>query len=298
MVALSRKQAIRQAQYFGSKNIYGSNEKAVTLQGFGMVPMGGNLYTFDIYNPDTEGEGLTITGTGILSKLKKLADPLLKKGKEIAVKELQKGVEKGKKKLIETAKEKAKDISNPSLKKLAETGIMAGDKALEQALKGTKDLSKYTDIFKEGAKEAVPDFVDYGSSKAQKGLTKILGGEDEADDWGFDELGSGFSSGEMKMLKKMKLKNKMKQLQSGKGMKGISQKDLKKIQKMMLKKKLKNMQRGTGMKGTPALRTEAPPSYNTLNYTEARPQLRILKDVIRSKPITEPITRGSGLYTY
>lgn len=270
MVALSRKELARQNVYFGTRNIKGSKEKIVNMQGFGLIPLGKGMYTFGEYAPVGQGamvfgSGMALVGTGVFQKIKKIAHPLLKKGREELFKQLQKGAKKGKEKLIEEAKRRSENIKNPQLQKLAQQGIKVGDVALEEALKGNKELSKYKDILKSGLEESKPTLVELGKEQAMKGLEKGLSKVGEKVGILPDDLNITEGLGLSKMQ-----------------------------QQKLLKRIAKN--RGRGM-NTIASRTDQTPRHNTVDYTESNNELTLLKDIIRSKPAVKS-SRGSGLYNY
>lgn len=164
MVALTKKELLHQSLYFGKRSNKGSNRKRVVVQGLGIAPYGEGI---------TLGAGLGygmnfMSGGSLLSKLKSVATPLLKKGAKT---------------LVDTAKAKVATqigkIQNPELKKLAEAGLKTGTELVDQALSGNKDLSKYQDILKSNLndnKDLVKDVALSQGTKLASNLVKKKGG--------------------------------------------------------------------------------------------------------------------------
>lgn len=215
MVALTKKELLHQSLYFGKRSNKGSNRKRVIVQGLGISPFGDGI---------TFGSGIGfgmnfMSGGSLLSKLKSVAAPLLKKGAKT---------------LVDVTKSKVASqiskINDPSLKKLAEAGLKTGTELVDQALEGNKDLAKYQDILKSGLND-------------NKGLIKD----------------TALSQGS-------------------------------KLASNLVKKK-----GGKALPDTVAAVTDRKLKPSTLNSTTDNRQLTLLKDIIRSKPITSKVNRGSGL---
>ena len=88
MVVLNKSKMMRNAVYFGKSQARGSNKKMVNI-GMGMVPFGsGSGMTTFGSGLTLHGQGMRLLGTGSLfGKLKKLAKPLLTKGKDVLKKQ-------------------------------------------------------------------------------------------------------------------------------------------------------------------------------------------------------------------
>jgi hypothetical protein len=164
MVVYNRRQLLKHALSHGSKAIKGSNQKVLKLHGLGIIPLGQGLYTFGSFNSTAGGMtpfggGMSLFGTGFFSKIKKLASPLIKKGKDI---------------VLSSAKSQLSDaaskIKNPALRNLAQKGIDTGADLVDSAMKGNKDLAKYGDIFKKGVSGATPELSALANQGTLKGL--------------------------------------------------------------------------------------------------------------------------------
>jgi hypothetical protein len=223
MVALTKSQLLRQSNYFGKRSLKGSNRKMVNIKGMGLAPFGQGMQTLG----SGYGYGMNvISGGSILSALKSIAVPLLKKGTTALL-----GVGKS------ALANKAAQIKDPKLRALAEAGLKTGTELVGQALKGNKDLSKYQDVLKRNIGENTGLLGDVARQEAPKLLGKLT---------------------------------------KGKGMKG-----------------------GRALPDTVAGVTDRKLKPSTVNSTTDNRQLTLLKDIIRSKPVTTRVNkRGSGLSTF
>lgn len=162
MVALTKKQLLHSANYFGKRGVKGSNRKIVKVDGLGMQPFGSGA------GITTFGGGLgygieLLSGGSLLSKLKKIASPLLKRGTKA---------------ILETAKQTAAKqigkINDPKLKALAESGLKTGEELVSQALKGNTDLGKYQNVLKSNLESNKGLIKDVALEQGLKGVSKIM----------------------------------------------------------------------------------------------------------------------------
>lgn len=165
MVALNRKQLLHAANYFGKRGVKGSNRKIVSIDGMGLTPFGSGagITTFG----GGLGYGIELLSAGsLLSKLKKLASPILKKGSKA---------------ILETAKQTATKqigkINDPKLRALAESGLKTGEELVSQALKGNTDLSKYQNVLKSNLESNKGLIKDVALEQGLKGASKLLKGK-------------------------------------------------------------------------------------------------------------------------
>ncbi len=153
MVVLNKSKMMRNAVYFGKSQARGSNKKVVNI-GMGMVPYGSGMNTFGS-GMNTFGSGLSIYGQGmrllgtgsLFGKIKKLAKPLLTKGKDALKKQ---------------ATSYVNSIENPLTKKLAQTGLKTVEKLVDQTMSGNTNLDNLLNITKSGARQAVKDVTGKG----------------------------------------------------------------------------------------------------------------------------------------
>lgn len=160
MVVLNKAKLMRNSVYFGTKNVRGSNKKVVNLKGVGLIPFGDNSQTFGVTGKGmnlmgTTGNGMNLMGTGLFSKLKSLAKPLLNKGKNELKKQANSYVNK---------------IDNPLVKKLATTGLATTEKLVDAVMSGNTKLDNLKNITKMGAQQAVKDVV---TGKGMRGSKMI-----------------------------------------------------------------------------------------------------------------------------
>lgn len=155
MVVLNKSKMMRNAAYFGKSQARGSNKKVANI-GMGMVPFGdsGSGMTTFGSGMTLHGQGMRLLGTGSLfGKLKKLAKPLLNKGKN----ELKK-----------QAASYVNSIENPLTKKLAQTGLKTVEKLVDETISGNTNLDNLLKITKSGARQAVKDVKGQGMRRGMR----------------------------------------------------------------------------------------------------------------------------------
>lgn len=165
MVALNRKKLLHAANYFGRRGVKGSNRKMIAIDGMGLTPFGSGagITTFG----GGLGYGIELLSAGsLLSKIKKLASPILKKGSKA---------------ILETAKQTAAKqvgkIADPKLRALAESGLRTGEELVSSALKGNTDLSKMQNILKSNLDENKTLLKGVALEQGLKGASKLLKGK-------------------------------------------------------------------------------------------------------------------------
>lgn len=156
MVVLNKSKMMRNAVYFGKTNARGSNKKMVNI-GMGIVPFGGSASGLTTFGSGMSlhgsgmrlhGTGMNVLGTGSLfGKLKKLAKPLMTKGKDVLKKQATSYVNK---------------IDNPLVKKLATRGLETATQLVENVMSGNTKLDNLVNITKQGAKQAFKDVTGQG----------------------------------------------------------------------------------------------------------------------------------------
>jgi hypothetical protein len=155
MVVLNKSKMMRNAAYFGKSQARGSNKKVVNI-GMQMVPFGdagSGMSTFG-NGLALHGSGMRLLGTGSLfGKLKKLAKPLLTKGKDVLKKQ---------------AASYVNSIENPLTKKLAQTGLKTVEKLVDQTMSGNTNLDNLLKITKSGARQAVKDVTGQGMRQGMR----------------------------------------------------------------------------------------------------------------------------------